>query len=121
MDLVASGTIQSVIKEANRSAKVLGDLIMKLTEEADKFKGLEKEKRAESELRIWYIEYDIADGMARARVMAEEAAVTVADNERSTAADGIDAVEKARLLADEAEVSIMYKAISTAVGGTVMA
>ena len=59
--------------------------------------------------------------MARARVMAEEAAVTVADNERSTAADGIDAVEKARLLADEAEVSIMYKAISTAVGGTVMA
>ena len=44
MDLVASGTIQSVIKEANRSAKVLGDLIMKLTEEADKFKGLEKEE-----------------------------------------------------------------------------
>ena len=32
--------------EANHSAKFLGDLMLKLTKEADKFKSLEKEKRA---------------------------------------------------------------------------
>ena len=86
--------------------------MLQLTEEADKFKGLEKEKRAEFELRIRELEYDVADGMARARVLAEAFAVT--DQARSTAADEIDSAEKARVLAEEAAVAITDQARSTA-------
>lgn len=108
-----SGIRQSVITEANRSTKVLGDLMLKLTEEANEFKDLEKEKRAEFELRIWGIQYDLVYGIARARALAKGVAVDVTDQARSTVAGGIDVAKKPSVLAEEAAVAIMDQARST--------
>ena len=65
MDVVAyilalvAGTGRSIITEAIHFTKVLGYLMLNLAEEADRSKGMDKEKRAEFELMIWELKYNV--------------------------------------------------------------
>ena len=115
------GTRKFVIMEANCSAKVLGDMMMKLTEEAYKFKCLEKEKMVEFGLRIRELEKNVDEVMARARVLNKDVAVAVTDQVKLNAADRIDTIEKARVLDEEAAVAIMDQGRWTAANGVVAA
>ena len=63
---------------------------------------------------IQELEYDVLYDMARARILAKEAAVAVTDQAILTAADGINTAEKNRILADEVAIDMMDQAILTA-------